>query len=95
MDDSVCQRLGTHCDMLGTSGAPARAGEARDAPDVRKARSWHHYCGCSLPDEPCQLHEEEAASSPSYICQLEASGGHVPLIKEIGALWTVLFLLQG
>lgn len=88
MADSVCQRPGIHCEKLQASGVPARAWIARDTPAVRKARSWRQHCGCALPDEPCQLHEKEAAFSPSFISQLEASGGHTPLIKETGALWT-------
>lgn len=80
MGDSVCWRLGIHCEKLGTSEVLARARVARGAPAMRKAK------GCPLPEEPCQLHEEEAASSLSFISQLEACGGYAPLIKETGAL---------
>lgn len=40
MGDSVCRRLGIHCEKLGTSGVLARARVARDAPAMRKAKSW-------------------------------------------------------
>lgn len=83
----VCQKLGLHHRKLRASGAPARARAARGAPPSCVEGKMLELLLWLAPFlmNPVNFVRLEAASSPSFISQLEAPGSHAPLTTETEA----------